>query len=347
MAVAGTIGYSMALQYDLVQRISRRRAWKTRVESVFRGWDHMLLNAMAGFATRNGVREIRIPRSPFALLHTDRKRSVKPELFERVYDRAVHRQFRVRELPEWWSIRLSQNRKKVALANRVAVTRALPRVVCICHDIERGLGHRKVDPAFADQAEQRAPVALTHMLAIEAAAGVRATYNVVGTLLEQVRPAIAAGGHCVGFHSYDHDLDREQLERCRQVDYRLKGYRAPRSTLTNELTPERLGWHNFEWFASSRSSLGFDRPRLQDRLVTIPIALDDFSLYRGEMSFETWADRVLELVRQSHFLAIGLHDCYADHWLTGYPRFLEDLGRLAAFRTLDQVAAELHLAGGI
>ncbi len=65
------------------------------------------------------------------------------------------------------------------------------------------------------------------------------TYNVVGTLLDGVRDRIEAGGHAVAFHSFDHGDGLDQLHRCREVDYRLKGYRLPRSQPTPETTDTR------------------------------------------------------------------------------------------------------------
>ncbi len=279
--------------------------------------------------------------------HTDRKREVKPDLFERIYDRAVTNHFQARSLPRWWSVHPRRNRRRVLSPEIRRERRLLPRTICICHDIERGLGHRDTDPDFALQAERDSPGALTAMLAIERSARLSTTYCVVGSFMSEVRGAVEADGHCLAFHSFDHDLGREQLGRCREVDYRVKGYRAPRSQFTEELTDERLCWHNFEWFASSQSALGFNRPRLHHRLVKIPIYLDDSELHRGKFSFDQWAARVLDLASRHDFLAIGLHDCYAAHWLPGYPHLLEELGRRAEFRTMDEVAADLYLAGGI
>jgi hypothetical protein len=346
LAADGSVLYAMVLQSDLVQRTSRRRAFRNRVEHVFRGWDHMLLNGIVSFAADRGFRELRIPRSRFAMQHTDRKRQVKPELFERVYDRAVVRYFRAQPLESWWSLRLWRNRRRVIPAEPGIESLTPGRTVCLCHDTERGFGHRETDPDFAARADREAPAALTAMVGIEAAAGVKATYNVVGCLLGEVRAEIESKGHALAFHSFDHDLSQDQLGRCRGVDYRLKGYRAPRSRITAELSAERLCWYNFEWFASSKPSLGFDRPRLADRLVTIPIALDDYGLHKGKFGFEAWANQILDLIRREDFVAIGLHDCYASHWLTGYPTLLEEIGRLATLRTMDEVAAEMYLAGG-
>ena len=54
-----------------------------------------------------------------------------------------------------------------------------------------------------------------------------------------------------------------------------------RPRITAELTDENLCFHNFEWLASSAYSFGFAEPRLQNRIVKIPIHFDDFPMYHG------------------------------------------------------------------
>ena len=334
-------------QSDLVQRISRRREYKTRVESVFRGWHHLLLNAVVGFAADRGFREVRVPTSELALEHTDRSRTVQRELFERVYDRAVAHCFSVVRSGRWWSIDVRGNHARLVRPERGSERLDQGSTVCLCHDIERGWGHRGIDDRFASQADEDAPAALEQMLEVERKVGVRATYSVVGAFLNEVRGRIERDGHCVAFHSYDHDRAREQLPACRRVDYRIKGYRAPQSRITPELSGTKLLWHNFEWLASSATAFGFDRPRLDQRLVKIPIELDDFPMHEGRLTFEQWRAKLMEATRQTGFVAFGLHDCYARHWLPYYEELLIELRTRARFRTLDEVAADLYLAAGV
>jgi hypothetical protein len=343
MVIDGRTMYTAVHQSDLVQRISRRRAFKTRVESVFRGWHRLLLNSMTGFATDQGLRRVCVPSAELAMTHTDRTRTVQPELFERVYDRAVQHQFFVTREGGWWRLDLDRNRGAVAATTRREELIESPRTVCVAHDIERGLGHRDVDPEFAREADQNAPAALEQMLDIERRSGVRSTYSVVGCLLEELRAAIERDGHCLAFHSYDHGPG-DQLPACRDVDYRIKGYRPPRSVLTRELSDPRLCWHNFEWLASSEYSFGFKVPRLENRVVKIPILLDDFAMHRDGTSFDEWAHHAIRLVEEREFVVLSLHDCYAGHWLAGYEQFLADLKKLARLRTLDQVAADVFIA---
>ena len=78
---------------DVVQRISRRRSLKTKVENRFKGWNHMLLNGILNFAAVMRMERIYVADSDWALRHTDPDRNVKPEMFRRVYDRNVDELF--------------------------------------------------------------------------------------------------------------------------------------------------------------------------------------------------------------------------------------------------------------
>jgi hypothetical protein len=344
--IDGDTIYTMAHVSDVVQRIGRRREHKTRIEKRFGGWRRMLLNALLDFAHERGARTVRTPTAEFALRHTDPARTVRPELFKRIYDGAVAGLVPARREAEWWVIDVAGARDSVVgLRRREEQRPRPPRIACIYHDTERGLGHRDVDPAFARAADRAAPAALEAMLDVEARLGARATYGVVGELLGDVRPAIEAGGHSLAFHSFDHRIDREdQLERCREVDYRLKGYRPPRSQLTAELTDRNLLHHNFEWIAGSPGMLGAEVPELSAGLVRLPIFLDDYALHRGDVAYDVWERQALDLVAANPFTAIGLHDCYAPQWIERYPEFLGRVGDLAELWTLDAVAAEVTLA---
>jgi hypothetical protein len=185
---------------------------------------------------------------------------------------------------------------------------------------------------------------------LEADLGVHAPYGIVGAIMPEIRSAVEAGGHCLSFHSYDHPgpsrIEEGQLSRCRDVDYRIKGYRPPQSRLTAELTSANLLFHNFEWLASSRYSLSMEEPTLRDAIVHIPILFDDFGLHRGE-DYDTWCQAGLREVASSDSAVFSLHDCYGEHWLGHYRdllRMLDDLGRL---RTLDEVAAEVVLGRAV
>ncbi len=293
----------VAQQSDLVQRIGRVPEYKSRVENRFRGWPRMLMNGILAFAAQRGVRTVRTPTSELAMRHTDPRRNLGETLFERVYDHPVAR-YGAREDAGFWVIDVPGNRELLVMPEHVTESMEESRTVCICHDLERGLGHVGVDESLRAHADASASSALERMLELEDRAGVRVTYNVVGSILPEVQDELASRGHCIAFHSFDHSAStdtgpEDQLTRCRQVDYRIKGYRPPRSLITRELSDMNLALHNFEWLASSPKSLEVEEPALRRRLVRLPIAWDDHPLYRGILTYEQWERLLLRLVARA------------------------------------------------
>jgi hypothetical protein len=348
LVVDGTDLYTMAHVSDVVQRIARRPSYRTRIEKRFRGWHHMLLNAVGNFALEHRLSRVYSPTAASAMLHTDRQRTVQPALFEHIYDHDLHVRFpTVRRSGDWWVADVTDLAGGVLVAEKGTEPIRDEKTICICHDIERGLGHVGIDPDFVRIADASAPHSLEEMLALERDAKVRATYNVVGVLLNDVRPGIEADGHCIAFHSYDHQIDAgaagstSQLQKCRSVDYRIKGYRAPRSVMTDELTAANLCKRNFEWLASSARSLGARQPDMQNGIVRIPILFDDFPLFQGRMSYAEWERTAVERIETNQFVAFGLHDCYASQWLPHYRDLLRRVGELGTLRTLDAVAFDV------
>lgn len=336
--------WSMVHIADVVQRIGRRRELKTRIDNRFRGWHDMLLNAVLAFALERGAEEIRLPTASLAMRHTDRRRTVGAELFERVYDRDVRRLFDVERAGDWWVLDVRANRDRAVLPRiEKVVRRPAAKTICVCHDVEAGLGHVGIDEDLVRLAGRTWRRSLRAMLAIEREFGVRATYNVVGLLLEDVREGIAAGDHTLAFHSYDH-TEADQLARCRRVDYRLKGYRPPRSRITPELDDRSLLYHNFEWLASSALSLRATEPVLRNGLVRIPIHFDDFPLYRHGVDFAAWQERIVAEIEGHELVVLSLHDCYAHLWIDRYPELLERVRALGQLKTLDELAAAAVLA---
>jgi hypothetical protein len=217
------------------------------------------------------------------------------------------------------------------------------RTICICHDVERELGHVEREPGFVAHAAATSPAGLRRMLEVEGRRGIRATYDVVGQMMRDVRGDIEGAGHELAFHSFDHRPHDNQLGLCRGVDYRIRGYRPPNSRMTRELTDEQLGRYNFEWIASSAGSIGTEQPALGSAAVRIPIFFDDFPLHRHGMTFETWEAEALATTASRSFTAFGLHDCYADRWLHGYDAFLGKLADLGTLRTVGEVADRVLL----
>ena len=236
----------------------------------------------------------------------------------------------------------------------------------------RDLGHRDSDPEFARASAAPARLALDRMLEVEEEARVRATYNVVGSLWDEVAPVVRSRGHALGFHSHDHVVaappgpfvraqmrwrvtrrrallgatsspEYLDLARCRDVDYRLRGFRPPQSRLSPGLHETHLGFFNFEWLASSAYSLGSTAPQLQRGIVKIPIHVDDHELYSGR-DFDEWQTALLTAAAERRFTALSLHDCYSGWWLDRYADLLGRLSDLGVLRTFDEVADQTLLA---
>ena len=227
---------------------------------------------------------------------------------------------------------------------RLAPARSTPSrfdktLVCLFHDIEEN-----VDTQVPRDLCQKH---LSQMLAAERVNGVKTTYNVLGRLWHEKAEEISGSdSHAIGFHSFDHSLrDQDQLRRCRKLDLQVKGYRPPQSILTEELTDSGLGYYNIEWLLSSTKSLGFKNCRLENGVVKIPVHLDDYPLHTTEMKYESWKRILFQLVETENFVAIGLHDCYAGHWIDRYHELLGELLVRAEFRTCDEIAGLAYLEG--
>jgi peptidoglycan/xylan/chitin deacetylase (PgdA/CDA1 family) len=375
LVIDGKNLYGLNYVSDIVQRISRRKEFKTRIEKKFQGWHHMLLNAIMNFAIEHNLQTIYSPTADLALEHTDRARNVQRELFDRVYDRAVLKHFTVIKKGKWWAIDIAKNRNTVILPERKEEIMGNEKTICITHDIEKGIGHFGVDPNFAELANYTSQKNLEEMLRIEKELDVRATYNVLGCLFNEVRAKIEADEHCLAFHSYDHKINQiwpmpkffkkivrvlgralgknpnakflDQLYRCRYVDMRIKGYRPPRSKITRELSDKNLCYRSFEWLASSKNSLGIELPEMRNRIVKIPIFFDDFKMYKLGTKYEDWEKEAIHNIKKHDFIAFCLHDCYGSIWLPYYREFLRKIRGLGNFKTLNEVANEVILSSSI
>ena len=363
--------YTMVHISDLVQRISRKREFKTRIENRFKGWHLMLLNSIMNFAVENNSKRIYSPTSDLALKNINPSRNVQRELFEGIYDRSINKHFQTIKKGKWWFIDIAKNRDRIIIPEKKEEAIKNEKSICICHDIERGLGHIDSDPYFAKYANKTSPNMLEKMLLIEKEMEVKATYNVLGCLFNEVRERIEKDGHCISFHSYDHTIKNRrsnlskynkffklifenilrstrndycgQLAKCRELDYRIKGYRTPQSKITPELSDEALCYHNFEWLASSAYSFKMKLPVMQNRVVKIPILFDDYEMYKDKIKYEVWEHKAIELIEENSFVAFGLHDCYAHYWLPHYREFLEKIKKLGKLKTLNEVANEVIL----
>ncbi len=341
LRVNGDDLYSMVHLSDLVQRIARRPDCRSRIENRFKGWPRLLMNAILALAVERNCKRVLVPTSALAMTNTDPKRSVGADLFERIYDLPLAL-LEASRADGWWVLDVEQNKRRAVMPRICGEPLANPhKVICIFHDIERGLGHVDCDPGFAEAADKSSAAHLQEMAEIENSLGVRATYNVVGSILNDVRPLVEQYGHEVAFHSYNHVIADEQLGPCRSLDYRIKGYRPPQSRIVEELTDAALVYHNFEWLASSARSLGFTTPTLENGIVKIPIHIDDFSMYSESVSFSEWEQQVLQKLKAQQFVALGLHDCYGEFWLPHYHAFLRKISEFGVLRTMNQVACDV------
>lgn len=327
------------IQSDLLQQLHRHpqfRHCKTQIEKRFRYWYRIALNAALDFARQQGCRRLYCPTSATILKNT--KSTVDTSLFRRVYDAPTkhyayqHSQWYT---ADYWILEVDENERRIARLD--SVRRALPEanIICVYHDLKEN-----VDTTSVDHCRQH----LSRMLEIECTRGVNATYGIPGKLFESKAPIIrAAGKHSVAFHSFDHQLGHHQLHQLREADLRVKGYILPDSNVTPELSDYRLSFLNFEWLTRSRRSPGFERCQLSRGIAKIPISSDDHALHTGQFSYSDWKRWVVNDVKQCSFFAIGLHDCYAQHWLEHYDELLAWLSEYGEFWTGDEVASRLFL----
>lgn len=373
---------------DLVQRISRRRELKSRIENRFKGWNHMLLNGILNFAVERNLKRILMPTAELVVSMTDPKRrqTLNRELFDRIYDHHVCAYFRAERAGLWWAIDVPQHRDRLVepVKNQVGSS-TKSKTICIYHDVERGIGHAGIDPQLEAYANTNASQALEEMLSVERRVGIRATYSAVGIFLPDVRASIAKDGHCIAFHTFDHRIGAgaahqfgqflesralggrrryarmmrkamrwllpaaprgavSQLEACRRIDYRVKGYHPCQSALTPKSIDANLCYYNFEWLALPAERVGSQAPHVENRVVKIPVQLDDCGLYYHRVEYQNWEQLVLKAIEENELVVLGLHDCYSQYWLPGYCKMLERICQWGTFKTLDQLAAETFLA---
>ena len=332
------------LQSDLCQQLYRhaelREQCRTQVDSRFGHWHQVLLNAILDFCLDRNMKTLYVPTGD-SVLRLTRKR-IWPQLFRRVYDDVFRRLDCGRCIVggvEYWRTPILENLSRIApLRNHDPMAIAPPSGVCIFHDIEEN-----VDTEVAKADCKRW---LLEMLGIERAASVPVTCSVLGSLFAEKLPDLAAHDvRSLAFHSYDHDVDGSpQLPRVRKVDLQVRGYRPPRSVITPELSDRELSFHNFEWLLSSAASLQSSHVFLVNGLVKIPVHLDDYALHSGRLTLSQWFDALSGLLDQLPLVVVGLHDCYAGHWIGSYGKLLERLRDAGRFWTCDQIADTVFLA---
>jgi hypothetical protein len=328
------------LQSDLCQQLYRhpvlRRSCKTRVETHFKYWYAILINAILDLCLEGGISVVYCPTGLQVIRETQKE--IIADLFMRIYDHAdaTYLCSRViRGTAEYWKISVEANSDRIARLvtdTKIAAGDEEGTRICVFHDIEENVD---TNISAAECAYN-----LTKMLEIENELGVNATYNILGLLFRSKREEIQASNprHSLAFHSFNHNLDDlGQLQQCRKVDLRVRGYRTPKSRITSELSDYALAYFNFEWLASSDSSLGHPDCKLKNGIVKIPIHQDDYPLAIKSVDYPRWEADLLDHAHTHTFFAFGLHDCYAREWLRHYPRLLGELSKIGRFVTADQL----------
>jgi glycosyltransferase involved in cell wall biosynthesis len=343
LIVKGDALYANNLSSDVFQGISQRPEHEAGVENKLNGRADMLLNSVMNFALERHIKKVYLPAADLL----SRYRANKSGWPGR---------------GGWWVVDLKKNMDRIVLLEKKEESVEQFKTICVCHDIEHGLGYADTDQQFKAIADKESPGAILEMLKIEREMNVKATYNIVGCLFDRWRSPIEKDGHCIAFHSFDHKIDssgcenpglrsfddpKGQLHKCRSIDRRIKGYRIPRSRITPELTDENLAYHNFEWLATSTDCIKQDFPKMQNGIVKIPVLFDDSAMHNNKLRYEEWENMAIETIKSNYFVAFGLHDCYAQYWLPHYGEFLKKISSLGTLRTMNEVAGDVIIGSAV
>lgn len=408
LIVDGDKLYTLEHVSDIVQRIHIQKKYRTRIDKCFGHWHHMLLNSILNFAVENDLTRIYSPSADFLIekFYNGRmKPKVARKYFDRIYDRDVKMHFDADRKDGMWVIDVEKNRCKLIIPEkRETIVKNDKKIICLFHDIERGLV--ETAPESVETTPELIEGTLKNILHIEKEANVKTTYNVVGSILNEVRESIEKDGHCIAFHSYDHQISRQpvtnylcdetammtliskiaykvtycvnlvrrllslppasyqpisvinrkvvnkvrtllslppitnQFAECRNIDWRIKGYRHYQPKITSGESDHDLCYYNFEWIAIDDETPGTN-PTLQNRVVKIPVFCDDSEMYKQNVSYETWEKTVIDRIRQSNFTAIGLHGSYANYWLPYYSNLIKKISFFGELKTFNEVADQV------
>ena len=156
-----------------MQRNSRRRDLKTRVESASR-WHRLLLNAIANVAADGHLRTFHTPTAASVLAAMPRFRDPQPAMFARIYDAAPASMFNATKEGGWWRVDIDDNRGRILLAEAASETLPAVKTIAIRHDIEAGTATQRDQPALVARMNAVSQDALSRMLGSSAVAGVPA-----------------------------------------------------------------------------------------------------------------------------------------------------------------------------
>ena len=323
---------------DVVQRISRRRELKTRIETALRGWAYMLLNGLLNFAVEMRVRTF---FSPTAELVMQNSRPAQPALFERIYDHAVGALFVVRRQGPWWVIDVEANRHRLVRPEpRTAPTRP-EAMFCLVHDL--GTRDTAGRPAVTGPFQAMRLVEDTARVAKEL--GWPVTFIAPRAVFDEVRHRVAGEGHALGFASYDALASRElgaELVRCRSVDQRTKGYRLADARPAESREAVELCYHKFDWLLVAGSRTKGAMLALERGVVNIPISLDDRAL--AGLESDTWASELDAIVNTRLPVVVSLGESWSRLDLDRRRRLLERVPIQVDVKTCDQLSEAFTLS---
>ena len=345
--ILDSIATITTLQSDLCQQLYRhselKRLCKTQVDTHFKYWYAILFNAILNFCFDLKIATIHSPTGEQVVSNT--RKAIEPSLFHRIYD-YPNKAYFCRKVwvgpARYWEVPVHANVGRVARLSESkgsCYPGGTIEQICVFHDVEENIDTKISSAECADN--------VGRILQIEQCFGLNATYNILGTLfsrkIDQVRASNAK--HSIGFHSFNHNLtDLTQLQECRRVDLRVRGYRPAQSRITSELSDYNLTRFNFEWFACGARSLGHTGCKLENGIAKIPIHLDDYPLFRGK-PYEQWENELLSHARANPVFSFGLHDCYAGRWLARYRDLLSKLADIKSFATADEICDCMFLNG--
>lgn len=182
-------------------------------------------------------------------------------------------------------------------------------MITFYHDIEQNYDSR------ADIIECRKMV--YEFLRLEKKYNIPATYNIVGKLfIEQpdLIDSILDEGQDIAFHSFNHQTDwkpeyySNEIALCRKVSSIPKGYRSPRSQITQDAV-KSIWDEGFLW--SAESDKHSEPYYIYKDLVRLPITADDWPLYEGKVTPKEWVQKFSKLIESHTYVAFGLHDFVA------------------------------------
>jgi hypothetical protein len=338
VAVDGDRMYGLNYVADVVQRISRRRELKTRIETALRGWAYMLLNGLLNFAVEMRIRTF---FSPTAELVMQNSRPAQPALFERIYDHAVGAFFEGRRQGRWWVIDVEANRQRLVRPEpRTAPTRP-EATFCLVYDL--GAADTAGRPGITDHSQAMRLVEDTARVAKEF--GWPVTFIAPRAVFDEVRDRVAGEGHALGFASDDALVSEElgaELAQCRSVDQRTKGYRLADARPAEAREAFELCYHKFDWLLVAGPRTNGALPALDRGVVNVPISLSDRALAGSEC--DTWVSELDAIVTAGRPAIVSLGETWSRLDLDRRRRLLERVPTQAAAKTCDQLAEAFILS---